>query len=178
MDTKIQVLHADGQPVQRVVLQAVRNSAVTFRGIDSSASDVRVENWEEMELNQLLYMNGEVLKLFRAPQGPDSGFAFYTRNGGRRCYFDTSPAAHPLDEGCYIVEPYAQGEKLVATGLPVFLLYYANDDDGERKLGTDSKLHFTALADGTYLMRHRLARLQRGALRVSLVVREPSLISQ
>jgi hypothetical protein len=36
-----------------------------------------VENWEEMELNQLLYLQGEVVKLFRAPQGPDSGFLFY-----------------------------------------------------------------------------------------------------
>ncbi|MBI2928270.1 MAG: hypothetical protein HYY24_21585 [Verrucomicrobia bacterium] len=174
MDTKIEVLHADGQPVPRVVLQAVRNSAVTFRGIDSGASDVRVENWEEMELNQLLYMNGEVLKLFRAPQGPDSGFAFYTRNGGRRCYFDTSPAAHPLDEPCYIVEPHAPGEKLVATGLPVFPLHYANDDDSERKLGTDSKLYFTAPADGTYLIRVSDTRGFSGERFVyRLVVREP-----
>jgi WD40 repeat protein len=174
MDTKIEVLHADGQPVPRVVLQAVRNSAVTFRGIDSGASDVRVENWEEMESNQLLYMNGEVLKLFRAPQGPDSGFAFYTRNGGRRCYFDTSPVAHPLDEPCYIVEPHAPGEKLVATGLPVFPLYFANDDDGERKLGTDSKLYFTAPAEGTYLIRVTDTRGFSGERFVyRLVVREP-----
>ena len=174
MDTKIEVLHADGKPVQRLVLQAVRNSAVTFRGIDSGASDVRVENWEEMELNQLLYMNGEVLKLFRAPQGPDSGFAFYSRNGGRRCFFDTSPAAHPLDEPCYIVEPHAPGEKLVATGLPVFPLIYVNDDDGDRKLGTDSKLYFTAPADGPYLIRVTDSRGFGGERFVyRLVVREP-----
>jgi len=31
-----------------------------------------------MELNEYLYMQGEVVKLFRAPQGPDSGFLFTT----------------------------------------------------------------------------------------------------
>ena len=35
----------------------------------------------------------------------------------------------------------------------VFTLHYENDDDGERKLGRDSKLTFTAPADGDYLVR-------------------------
>ena len=39
-----------------------------------ATNDVRVENWREMELNELLYMNGEVAKIFRMPEGPDSGF--------------------------------------------------------------------------------------------------------
>ena len=153
IDTKIEVLHEDGTPVERLVLEAVRDSSVTFRGIDSDTTDCRVVNWEEMELNQFLYLDGEVVKLFRAPQGPDSGFLFYSSHGKRRSYFDTSPAAHPLDEPCYIVEPHPSGTKLVSNGLPVFPLYYANDDDGERKLGADSCLHFTAPADGNYLVR-------------------------
>jgi hypothetical protein len=37
--------------------------------------------------------------------------------------------------------------------LPVFPVYYANDDDADRQLGTDSRLHFTAPADGYYLIR-------------------------
>src|SRR5205085_726120 len=39
VDTKIEILHAEGKPVQRLVLQAVRNSAITFRGIDSNTAD-------------------------------------------------------------------------------------------------------------------------------------------
>lgn len=153
VDTKIEVLHADGQPVERVMLQAVRNSAITFRGINSDTADCRVENWEEMELNELLYLNGEVVKLFRAPQGPDSGFLFYTLNGKRRCYFDTSGTAHALDESCYIVEPYPPRTRLVPNGLPAFTLSYANDDDGDRKLGTDSRIHFTVPKDDQYRVR-------------------------
>jgi len=153
LDTKIEVLHADGRPVQRLLLQAVRDSHLTFRAIDSNTDDARVENWQEMELNQFLYLQGEVCKIFRMPQGPDSGFQFYNFQGKRRDYFDTSPVAHALDEPAYIIEPHPPGTKLVANGLPVFTLDYANDDDGERKLGADSRLLFTAPADGSYLMR-------------------------
>jgi hypothetical protein len=173
IDTKIEVLYPDGRPVERLLLQAVRDSHVTFRGIDSNSTDCRVENWEEMELNQYLYLQGEVVKLFRAPQGPDSGFLFYSSNGKRRAYFDTSATSHANDEPCYIVEPHPLGAKLVASGLPVFTVYYANDDDGERKLGTDSKLHFTAPADSAYLIRVRDSRGSNGErFTYRLVLRE------
>ena len=153
MDTKIEILYRDGRPVERLLLQCVRDSQITFRPIDANTVDVRVENWEEMELDQFLYLGGEVCKIFRMPQGPDSGFQFYSANGKRHSYFDTSSTAHANDEPCYIVEPHPPGTKLVANGLPVFPLYFANDDDGERKLGSDSRLRFTAPADGTYLIR-------------------------
>ena len=153
VDTKVEVLHPDGKPVERLQLQAVRNSAITFKEIDSASAAARVENWQEMELNQLLYMQGEVCKIFRMPEGPDSGFQFYQSAGKRRDYLDTSGTAHALDEICYIVEPHPPGEKLVANGLPVFPLYYVNDDDPERELGSDSRLRFTAPADGAYLIR-------------------------
>jgi WD40 repeat protein len=152
-DTRIEVLFPDGKPVERLQLQAVRDSAVTFRGIDSGTTDCRVENWEEMELNELLYLQGEVVKIFRMPQGPDSGFLFYSSAGKRHAFFDTTSTAHALDEPCYIVDPHPPGAKLVANGLPVFHLNYANDDDGERKLGSDSKLFFSPPKEGSYLVR-------------------------
>ena len=124
-DTKIEVLHADGRPVERLWLQAVRDSSVTFRSIDSNNPDVRLVNWEEMELNQFLYFGGEVCRLFRAPRGPDAGFLLYNRTG-RLAYFNTSPVAHPLDEPAWIVEPREPGAKLVPNGLPVFKLTYAH----------------------------------------------------
>ena len=152
-DTKIEVLHADGRPVLRALLQAVRDSWINFRPIDSSSPDVRLEFWEEMDLNQFVYLNGEICKTFRAPQGPDSGFQLYSLNGKRRDYFDTSATAHAKDEPCYIVEAYPAGSKIVENGLPVFPLNYGNDDDADRKLDKDSRLTFTAPADGTYLVK-------------------------
>jgi hypothetical protein len=157
-DTKLEVLHADGRPVQRAVLQAVRDSWINFRPIDSSQLQVRVEFWEEMDLNQYLYMNGEIGKFFRAPRGPDSGYDFYDNAGKRRTYFDTTAIAHAKDELVYIVEAYPPTANLVENGLPVFPLYFVNDDDSERELGSDSRLTFTAPVDGDYLVKVSDAR--------------------
>ncbi len=158
-DTVIEVLDAAGKPIERVLLQAVRDSNVTFRGIDSVTRDCRVVNWEEMQLNQLLYLNGEVVRLFRSPRGPDSGFLFYEGDGGKRLlYYDTTATVHAVETPCYIVEPHAPGSQLISTGLPVFPIYYTNDDDAQRRIGGDSRLTFTAPANGEYLVRVRDSR--------------------
>lgn len=153
LDTKLEVLHADGTPVERMVLQAVRDSYIEFRGFDSNAGGLRPKNWEEMELNEFMYVNGEVCKIFRMPQGPDSEVVFYASGGRRRCFFDTSATAHALDENVYTVVPYPAGTVIPSNGLPQFHLNYSNDDDGLRQLGSDSRLTFTAPAAGTYLIR-------------------------
>lgn len=153
VDTKIDVLDVAGRPIERLLLQATRDSAINFRPINSNQLEVRVDNWEEMELNEYLFLQGEVCKIFRLPQGPDSGFLFYASGNSRRCYFDTSGANHAVAEACYIVEPHPPGASLIPNGLPVFPLYYSNDDDGERRLGRDSRVRFQAPADGSYLVR-------------------------
>ena len=157
-DTKVEVLWPDGRPVERAQLRAVRDSYITFRPIDANVVGARLNNWEEMELNQYLYLQGEVVKLFLYPRGPDSEFNFYAMGGRRRGYFDTSATAHALEEKCYIVEPRKPGEALAENGLPVFKLNYVNDDDQLRQLGSDSRLSFTAPADGPYLVRVTDAR--------------------
>jgi WD40 repeat protein len=158
VDTKIEVLHADGSPVPHVKLRAVRDSSITFRSFDANAGGGRLLNWQEMDLNQYLYLSGEVVRLFLAPRGPDSEYGFYTVGGKRQCYFDTTATSHALDETCYIVEPHAPTDSFAPNGLPVFTINYVNDDDGDRKLGSDSRLIFTAPADGPYLVRVTDAR--------------------
>lgn len=153
LDSKLEVLDGNGQRITRVLLQAVRDSYVTFRGIDSTTRDVRLQNWEEMDLDQYLYMNGEVCKLWLWPRGPDSGFVLYPHTGSRQLFYDTTATAHALNEPAYIVEPHPPGSKPLPNGLPVFPVYYENDDDAERELGSDSRLTFTAPADGSYVVR-------------------------
>jgi WD40 repeat protein len=174
LDAKLEVLDAQGQPVPRLLLQAVRDSYLEFRPIDSIAPGFRAKNWEEMELNEYIYLQGEVCKVFRMPQGPDSEMQMYTSAGKRRGYFDTSARAHPLDESIYTVVPHPIGARLVSTGLPVFQINYENDDDGDRKLGRDSRLTFTAPADGAYLVRVSDVRGLGGEMfAYRLVVRQP-----
>ena len=126
-----------------------------------------------MELNQLVFMNGEVAKILRMPEGPDGGFAFYATSEKRTAYFDTTATAHALDEPCYIIEPHPPGTRLTANGLPVFTLFFENDDDGDRKLGTDSRILFTAPADGAFIVRVTDSRGVGGERNVyRLIVRE------
>jgi hypothetical protein len=154
LDSKVEVLNADGSPIERVVLQALRDSWFTFRGKDSKTSaDFRLQNWREMELNEYLYANGEVVKLWLYPRGPDSGFIAYPGSGNRHTYFGTSAITHPLGETCYIVRALPPGSQPAPNGLPLFRVYYENDDETQQKLGRDSKLVFTAPRDGEYLAR-------------------------
>jgi WD40 repeat protein len=175
VDTRLDVLSAEGMPIERTWLAAVRDSYIEFRGIDSSQLEVRCKNWQEMELNEYLYMNGEVGKLFRHPRGPDSGFLFYSVGGQRRTYFDTSSATHALEDPIYIVEAVAPGTSLVPNGLPIFKLTYSNDDGSDRRLKGDSQVSFTAPADGKYLIRVVDVR-QKGSAEMPyrLIVREPA----
>lgn len=173
-DTKIEVLHADGKPVARMLLQALRDSYNNFRSVDANNPDIRLQNWEEMELNEYAYFNGDIMRIVRMPRGPDGGCFFYISDGKRRAYFDTTANSHSLDEPCYIVEPRPLGSELVPNGLPVFTLNHANDDAGDRKIGRDSRLTFTAPADGRYVVKVADTRNWGGARFVyALTIREP-----
>jgi len=154
LDSIVAVLDSTGQPIKRLELQALRDSWLTFRGKDSStANDFRVHNWREMELNEYLYVNGEVVKLFLYPRGPDSGFKVYPGYGSRHTYFGTTAKAHPLGQNCYIVRPVAASETLIPNGLPTFPVYFENDDEPLRRWGKDSQLRFRVPKDGRYLAR-------------------------
>jgi hypothetical protein len=154
LDSRIQILNADGSPVERAALQAVRSSWLTFRGKDANTSDdFRVQHFREMELNEFLYCDGEIVKLWMYPRGPDSGFIVYPGQGTRHTYFDTTPVSHPLGAPAYVVRPLPPGTVPPPNGLPVFKLLYENDDDARRTGGKDSVLHFTAPKDGNYLVR-------------------------
>jgi WD40 repeat protein len=174
-DTKIEVLNLKGEPVPRVLLQATKDSWLTLRSTDSNSAGIRLGQFDEMALNDYMYFNGEVLKIFRLARGPDADMGFYTRAGVRRGMFDTSPSGHGLDEPCYVVEPKPVGSKIVATGLPVFTLNYTSDDDSERLLGKDSRLHFTAPEKGSYLIRVSDTRGWSGErFAYRLIVRRPA----
>ena len=173
LDSFVEVRDAQGERIERVLLESLRDSYFTFRGKNADqVDDFRVFNWEEMELNEFLYANGEVVRLWLYPRGPDSGFNVYPGSGQRWGYFDTTPLAHSLGEPCYIVQPHPPGTTLVPNGLPVFPLYHENDDESRRKSGKDSKLLFAAPADGEYVVIVRDVRGYQGEdFRYTLTVR-------
>jgi hypothetical protein len=154
LDSRIEVLDATGNPVEQIVLQATRDSWFTFRGKDSTQSgDFRLQNWMEMELDEYLYANGEVVRLWRYPQGPDSGFMVYPGSGKRQTFFGTSAVTHALGEPAWIVQPLPPGTTPAPNGLPVFRMVYENDDEAMQRFGTDSQLIFTPPGDGEFIVR-------------------------
>lgn len=174
LDTKIEVLDAAGNPVPRLLLRAVRDSVIEFRGMNGDQRGVRLSNYEEMLLNEYIYLSGEVIKHYQQRRGPDAESQFYPENGNRWGYFDTSSRAHALGEPAYVVVPYAVGTELPNNGLPVFTVNYENDDDSQRKLGKDSRLTFVAPQDGTYFVRVSDVRGFSGDnFKYELVVRRP-----
>ncbi len=175
LDSFVEILHADGTSVLQARLQAVRDSYFTFRGKDSDTSDdFRMFNWQEMELNQYLYADGEVVKLWLYPRGPDSGYKVYPGFGNRFTYFGTTPTSHALQAPAFIVEAHHPNEILTATGLPEFPVYFENDDDPLRQWGSDSRLMFDPPADGNYVVRIRDARDFQGAdFKYQLMIRSP-----
>jgi hypothetical protein len=111
LDSVLDLADANGKPLLRTRLQAVRESYFTFRGKDSTTiDDFRLHRWEDMELNQWLYAGGEVVKLWLYPRGPDSGFKVYPGFGQRFTFFGTSASTHALNEPAWIVEEIAPGE--------------------------------------------------------------------
>ena len=175
LDSHVEVLNSAGEPIPRVVLQATYESYFTFRGKDSSQiGDFRLHNWEDLRLNQYLYCNGEVVKLYHYPRGPDSGYNVYPDYGSRHTYFDTTPLTHPLNEPCYVVEPHSPGETIAPNGLPIFVVNFENDDDSLRRFGDDSFLTFTAPEDGEYIVRLSDVRGLQGAdFKYELAIRAP-----
>lgn len=173
LDSIVEVRDSSGEPLLRTRLQAVRDSYFTFRGKDSNQSnDFRMFAWEEMELDEYLYSAGEVTRLWMYPRGPDSGFNVYPGRGNRWTYFDTTPITHALQEPAYIVRQLQPGEPPAANGLPVFDIHYVNDDDASRQIGRDSRLRFTAPADGQYTIRLRDTRGMGGEdFRYQLILR-------
>lgn len=175
LDSLVDILDERGRSVVRTRLQAVRESYFTFRGKDSMTSDdFRMHKWQEMELNEWLYSNGEVVKLWLYPRGPDSGFKVYPGYGSRNTFFDTTPTAHALGEMAYVVRELGPSEEPLPNGLPIFPVHYQNDDDGARQWGKDSRLNFTAPRDGHYIVRMRDARSFGGEdFTYQLMIRAP-----
>jgi hypothetical protein len=109
-------------------------------------------------------------------------------NGQRTAFFDTTPEAHAIDTAFYKVQIYPPGKTFSSNGLPIAHLFYRNDDGGPG-YGKDSLLHFTAPADGEYIVAIRdvqglggdryayrlTARHPRADFRLSVSPRNPNV---
>jgi hypothetical protein len=174
LDSLLEILDTKGQPVERATVRSELATALTLTDFTSSSGGLRILSWTGMAVGDTLMVGSELIKVRALPRGPDDDMQFEAFEGQRLGLLDTTPEAHSIDTPVYKVQVYPPGTTFVSNGLPLVHLPYRNDDGGPG-YGKDSRLRFTAPADGDYIVRLRDVRGLHGddyAYRVT--VRAPS----
>jgi hypothetical protein len=157
LDSIIEILDKNDQPVPRAVLRAQAKTNVTFRDHDSAQGNIRIEAWSELGVNDYLFVGNELMKIKELPTHPDADCNFFAADGKRLGYLDTTPTHHANGTPMYKVSLHPPGTAFPPNGYPVFTLYYKNDDGGPG-YGRDSRIFFEPPADGEYKVRIADAR--------------------
>jgi WD40 repeat protein len=152
VDPTIEILDSAGKPVPRAVLRATAKTYTTFRDHDSAGPGIRLETWNELAVDDYLFVDGELMRIVALPKNPDDDCQFYQVAGQRVGFLGTTPAHHSQGSPMYKVEVHPPGTSFPPNGLPVFTLHYRNDDGGPG-FGKDSFLIFEAPAEGNYQVR-------------------------
>lgn len=173
LDSSIEILDAAGAVLPRATLRCVAKTYSVFRDNDSAISGIRIEAWNELGMNDYLYVGTELMRIAALPKGPDDDCQFVSRGGQRLGYLGTTPTHHYLGNVMYKVEIHPPGSTFPPNGMPVFPIAWRNDDGGPG-FGKDSMLLFNPPADGTYQVRVSDSRGQGGpAHAYRLTVRPP-----
>ena len=157
LDSMLEVLDAKGGPVERATVRCELATAVTLNDPSSGGSGMRILSWTGMAVGDTLMVGSELVKVSAMPRGPDDDIRFESFEGQRIGLLDTTPEAHSIDTPVYKVRMHPPGATFVSNGLPLVRLPYRNDDGGPG-YGKDSRLRFTAPADGEYIVRLRDVR--------------------
>ncbi len=152
LDSYIEILDADGKPVPRATLRSQAKTYVTFRDHDAAGPGIRLEAWNELGINDYLFVDRELLRIRQLPKGPDDDCQFFASGGQRVGFLDTTPAHHSLGTPMYKVSIHPPRTQFPPNGFPVVTLNYRNDDGGPG-YGKDSRLFFDPPADGEYQVR-------------------------
>lgn len=154
LDTVIDLVDAQGQPVPRHTLRSVAETYTELRDHDSRSRGIRLHNWEDLQPGDFVMLGSEVVKVQILPLGPDEDIKFFERGGLRRGYLGTTPEAHAINSGAFKVEVHPPEQTFPPNGMPVVQLPWRNDDGGTG-FQSDSVLYFDAPADGRYFVRLR-----------------------
>lgn len=151
LDSFVEVLDANGHRIERATVRPVVESSTTLSEQSSSSTSIRFSSRSGFAVGDYVMVGGEIIRIRNIPDSPDADIGFDSFNGQRIAYFDTTTEAHAIDQPLYKVEMHPPGTKFTPNGLPLVRLYYQNDDGGPG-YGKDSLVHFTAPADGDYLI--------------------------
>jgi hypothetical protein len=157
LDSEIEVLTAEGKPIEVATVRAILETFLTLRDHDSMQRGLRLISVTGLKVGDYMLAGNEIIRLQSMPPGPDDDTVFENFGGQRISYLGTSGEAHHIDQAIYKVQIHPPGAEFTPNGLPLVRLHARNDDGGPG-LDKDSILEFTAPADGEYLIRVRDVR--------------------
>ncbi len=157
LDSSIEVVNSNGDPVESAVLRAVSQTESTLNDRDSSNPAMRLLTWDDFHLNDYIMIGRDIARVQTLPKGPDDDIFFRSFRGARLGYLGATPEFHSLGQSVYKVEVHPPGSKFSPNGYPLVHAYYKNDDGGPL-YGRDSRIDFVAPADDDYFVRLSDAR--------------------
>ncbi len=157
LDSTLEILTSDGKPLPRAVLRSLARTFVVFRDHDSRTSGIRIESWNELAVNDWIFVGNDLMRIQALPRNPDDDCRFFEEQGQRLGYLGTTPSFVIQGTPLYKVSIHPPGTTFPPNGMPVTTLYWRNDDGGPG-LGKDSRLVFDPPTDGEYLVRITDAR--------------------
>lgn len=152
LDSEIEVLTAEGKPIERAIAQPAWETSVVLRDHDSQGRGVRLASWNSLHVGDYVLIGSEIMRVSELPHSPDEDVIFDAEAGQRQAFFGTTAEGHALDQPAYKVAIQPAGTKLPPNGMPIAHLTWRNDDGGS-SYGKDSYLRFIPPADGTYVLR-------------------------
>ena len=165
LDSLIQVFDENGNPIERATVRALAQTNVTLKNWESTGPAIRLHSFRDLVAGDYVMMGSEITRVARIPRQPDEDTVFASfppTNAGRSspfrvsaqrlAFFGTSSEGQAMNTPVYKVRLHPPGEKFASNGLPLVRLHYVNDDGGPGYEG-DSRLHFTAPAAGSYVVR-------------------------
>lgn len=155
LDTVLEILDTRGEPLLRAKARCVAQTKLTLSDRDSFTAGLRIEDWSALAINDYLMVGSEVLRVLGLPDYADEDLVVHdSSTGQRQAFFGTTPEYHAVGEAVYKVEIHPPDATFAPNGMPVFPLYWRNDDhiyhDATRG---DPRIDFVAPEDGEYLVR-------------------------
>ena len=173
LDSLLEVLDAEGKPVEQAVARATWETFLVLRDHDSMTRGLRIQSWNSLSTGDYVMVGNEIVRVDEVPDGPDEDMTVESFGGQRKAFFNTSSEAHGIDRAVYKVQMHPAGAQFSPNGLPLVRFYFRNDDGGPG-YGKDSLISFTAPADGEYIARLRDVRgLGGDDFAYRLNIREP-----
>ncbi|MBI2422733.1 MAG: hypothetical protein HYV27_07875 [Candidatus Hydrogenedentes bacterium] len=173
IDPVIEIVDATGQIAPRAVARCTSQTHITLLSRDSRSAGLRLDQWSSFAMNDYLMAGGEIIRVKKLPDYADEDVSFFSVGNQRLSFFGTSPQHHANLSPVYRVELFPPGAEFPSNGMPVFPIYWQNDDAVfNDALSSDAQLIFEAPAAGEYYVRVRDAEGQAAGVPYRIVFRE------